>query len=630
MRTYRERTQSVSEKIKTMQHQRLRRRNIITGTCLIVGITVLSLILFLPYNNTPPDVSVYAGSPYYEVIQRLNEATYEKPEHENLYAQLTNAGGNLFSGITDGVMGMDKNGAMAPMEPAPDSSAEVEGSLTESNSGYVEVTDNQVAGVIEGDIIKRTSTHIFRLNQNYLTAYSIEGLDSKPVGEYHLTVSENIQYYSDNWEMFLSADGSTVTIVAPCLTIRDTKQEMVSIRTFDVSDPTKIRESGSYYISGNILSSRMVGDDLLVMTRYGFSAYRLEFTDETTFLPQLGTINDLHTFPADSILCPDEVTNTSYTTIVRLNAKTLEVKGTAALLSYSSETYVSQDHIFVTRSFTENNDLGLGKRVSVTMSEIACVGYSDGTLVKRGTVRVAGSIKNQYSMDEYQGILRLVTSTNSQVQREYDGMVSAELSAAVRNVNLYCVDLKNFEVVAKVEGFAPDGETAESVRFDGDTAYVCTAEVITLTDPVYFFDLRDLENITWKDTGTIDGYSSSLVNFGDGYLLGIGYNENRCLKIEIYRETETGVESVECFEMDAHFSEEYKSYFLDREQKLVGLGVFSYQSDYPEYLLLHFDGTKLMTVKQVALMGNLNEMRAILIDDYLYLFGNEFRVEPLS
>ena len=104
-------------------------------------------------------------------------------------------------------------------------------------------------------------------------------------------------------------------------------------------------------------------------------------------------------------------------------------------------------------------------------------------------------------------------------------------------------------MVAKVERFAPKGETVRSVRFDGDYAYVCTA--IQLTDPVFFFDLSDLSNITYKDTGTISGFSTSLVDLGDGFLMGIGVGSlSTTLKVEIYVEGEQGVESYCSYELE--------------------------------------------------------------------------------
>ena len=70
---------------------------------------------------------------------------------------------------------------------------------------------------------------------------------------------------------------------------------------------------------------------------------------------------------------------------------------------------------------------------------------------------------------------------------------------------------------------------------------MCTS--IEMSDPVFFFDLSDLNNITYKDTGTIEGFSTSLVNFGDGYLLGIGRESWSTFKAEIYTEADSGVEA---------------------------------------------------------------------------------------
>jgi len=164
---------------------------------------------------------------------------------------------------------------------------------------------------------------------------------------------------------------------------------------------------------------------------------------------------------------------------------------------------------------------------------------------------------------------------------------------------------------------------------------VCTAEVITFTDPVYFFDLRDLNNITWKDTGTIEGYSTSLINVGEGYLLGIGRGGSSALKIEVYEETEDGVVSVCVYERNAIYSTEYKSYLVDREKNLIGLHILDWNTGFQGYVLLHFNGYKLLEMQVIPMdcYGE-GDTRAFIADDYLFVFSdakeNNFRVTQIS
>ena len=173
----------------------------------------------------------------------------------------------------------------------------------------------------------------------------------------------------------------------------------------------------------------------------------------------------------------------------------------------------------------------------------------------------------------------------------------------------------------------------QSVRFEKTNAYVCTAIVVTVTDPVYFFDLSDLDNITYKETGIIDGYSSSLINMGDGYLAGIGLEDRTTLKVEIYKETETGVEGFSKYlRQNTDYSTNYKSYYIDRENQLIGLGLYDYSyRQYSRYILLHFNGRELVLLMDENLSGANELKRSVYIDGFLYMFGeNDFRVVEVS
>ncbi len=483
------------------------------------------------------------------------------------------------------------------------------------SEGYVEVTDNQTAGVIEADRIKRTDKHIFYLDELTLRAFSIAGEESEELGSFMLHSSG---YFMYDWEFFLSADGKTATVITEQWD--ETNKTTVHIIALDVSDPANITEKNRLEISGTYLSSRVTKGKILLMTKYGVNRYNMDFADERTFLPYING----KVIPACDIILPEEANNACYMVVLQLDENTLEIQDQIASLSYAQEVYVSQNHIFLTRDFSHTEETD-GKKIQNAMTEITCLSYGDG-IAKKGTVTVRGYLKDKWSMDEYEGILRVVTTTNPTIITVTDdGLISSISRFRETNASLYCVDLQSFQVVAKVEDFAPWGEDVQSVRFDKNTAYVCTA--VQITDPVFFFDLSDLQNITYKETGNIDGFSTSLVDFGDGYLLGIGREDWSTFKVEIYRETETGVESVckyTCYGIS--YSTDYKSYYIDRENRMIGLG--TEYSGNTGYLLIYFDGQDVYDVFWAELKGDLGMMRGVYIDGYIYMFGAEdFHVE---
>ena len=141
-----------------------------------------------------------------------------------------------------------------------------------------------------------------------------------------------------------------------------------------------------------------------------------------------------------------------------------------------------------------------------------------------------------------------------------------------------------------------------------------------------------MNNITYKDTGNISGFSSSLINLKNGYLLGIGVGDMRgTLKIEVYEETADGVQSVCKYETKetVGYSSDYKSYYIDRENNMVGLGLNTYGKNgtEEEYLLVMFDGYSLRELVKTSLAGEPEYKRAVCIDGYVYMFGtDDFKV----
>jgi len=391
---------------------------------------------------------------------------------------------------------------------------------------------------------------------------------------------------------------------------------LVSVISLDVSDPTNVKFAGEICLTGSILTSRMVGDQLMLMSQYRMNT-QIDFEDASTYLPQIGRPGSMKPIPADNIVIPEKLTNRLYTVVTMLDARDLSLIDTGAFMSYSTELYVSKENIYAIRGSTLRETTEENTTVTKAVTEISCMAYSVDGLTPKGTFTVDGTVKNQYSMDEKDGVFRVVTSTNLQQLQEHreDEFTSAMLKQE-RNANLTCFKVGTWEKLGELKAFAPEGETVESVRFDGNYAYVCTAEVVTMTDPVFFIDMTDLNHITARDTGVIEGYSSSLIQLGDGFLMGIGFGADGFLKVEIYEEGEGRVVSVCSYEEKAGFATAYKAYLIDRENHLFGIPTTE------GYILLHFDGYHLHVLERVEMNGNLDNVRGVVIDEYLYVFGD--------
>lgn len=579
--------------------------------CALIG---LNMWLFIPFKDAPPDVSVYSDSEYYELIVKLNDITYVKRSYKNNFEK-------YFRGIFKGATAED---AMESTAGAAD------------GGSYEEVTDNQVKGVIEGDLIKRSSTHIYYLNVEklMLEVYSISGEASELVGSYALTGGDDVRHiYSGELEMYLSEDCSTVTLVYPYY--NNSSQSCVAFETLDVTDLENIVMKDRVRIIGSYLSSRLINGELLVLTQFHVG-YNPDFSDESKFVPQIDVGEGFESIPVGDIISPEKLDYARYTVICKLDAATLELSDSSAFLSYSDDVYVSDEYAYATRSYSDIGENDGNKTVKRSMTEISRMKYSDESFGEVVSMTVEGYIKDQYSMDEYDGLFRVVTTTDVSEYTEtkrsgYEATDDILLMSVIgdTNANLYVIDFASLETVSEVIAFAPDGEVVQSVRFDGATAYVCTS--VQLTDPVFFFDLSDIENITVKDTGTIEGFSTSLINMGDGFLLGIGVGNSRStLKVEVYEETESGVVSVDKYELDdTSYSTDYKSYYIDRDNGLIGLGVtLGYNNknatsqSRSRYILLHFDGYEIRELVDVALDGNDEYKRGVYIDGYMYMLGS--------
>ena len=632
MNSYEQRTENITKKAKGITTRRQMWLSVVSCVC-CVAIVFGVVLATIPSDNS--GINAYKKSEYFPLIQKIN--TFKEKYGDSV------AGGSWLDDVAGFLPGSSDSSTSAP-----DGSGSTDPS-TSVGDKYEESTLNQVEGVTEGDVLKRSKNYAFYLtvgreSVDYyykLSAYSIAREDTVLVGEFDIKAEESVtfnitwQISLSNTEMYLSEDAKTLTLVSDCYNA--SRVHYTCVISLDVSNPSDIVEISRTYVAGRYLSSRKVNGELLLVTNF-YVESKPDFNDPTTFIPSYGALDDRAYFKMNEIYCPEYLSECTYTVIAKISESTLEVTSKQAILSYTFDVAVSTEHIYVIRNreeYVQNNqtlDSILyaedGTAMYHHVSEIVCLEYRD-QLNTVGCVQLEGVVKSRYSLDEKDGILRVVTQTTHYEYKvtHNDKSPHARLSTtySTRSASLYCVDLSEMQVVGAVNNFAPHGETVQAVRFNGDNAYVCTA--VINTDPVFVFDLSDINNITYKDTGTIPGFSINLIKFGD-YLLGIGYGSTmNSLKIELYRETDSNVESVATYEKnDCGFSTAYKAHFIDVEHQLVGLQITDYEHPGNRYifLLLQFD-SETQTWRQLLwqkLISDVSLTRAF-YEDGLYLIGRE-------
>lgn len=125
---------------------------------------------------------------------------------------------------------------------------------------------------------------------------------------------------------------------------------------------------------------------------------------------------------------------------------------------------------------------------------------------------VPGQIRNQFSLSEHDGHLRVVTTTGDL----WWGQDDVEPSSQVRVLRQTGDRLAEVGSVGDIGR----GERVQSVRFAGAVGYVVTFRQV---DPFYTLDLSDPENPAIVGELKIPGFSSYLHPIGDDLVLGVGF-----------------------------------------------------------------------------------------------------------
>jgi inhibitor of cysteine peptidase len=226
------------------------------------------------------------------------------------------------------------------------------------------------------------------------------------------------------------------------------------------------------------------------------------------------------------------------------------------------------------------------------------------------TGSVPGKILNQFSLDEYDGNLRVATTVGENLFGWMFGFGFGGGSSNNTANDVYILD-KDLKTKGSISNLA-SGEQIYAVRFIEDKGYVVTFKQ---TDPFFVLDLSNPDNPQMKGELKIPGYSSYLHPIAENKILGVG-EENNEVKVSLFDVSDVANPTeVSKYNLDDYFSEisqTHHAFLQDPKHEIFFLPgsrggyVFSYKDN------------NLNLLKAIA---DIQAKRAVYINDYLYVAG---------
>lgn len=282
------------------------------------------------------------------------------------------------------------------------------------------------------------------------------------------------------------------------------------IEIYDVSNKNSPAKIKNIALDGRYISSRITDEKLILITNYGITQY-FAYTDDSLLIPSYYNDDIKTAVPCDCIYMNSTKTD-AYVNIAKIDLSDLSKEpAVTSFLGNVNDTYCTKDTLYLMGyELCDNNgevvnftgaavvgDMMIapwGKNTKLTAIDIT----GDKAQVRCSAV-LEGSILNSYSIDEYNGYLRVAMTKQED--------------------NTLVVLNEKLEKAGELTGIAP-GERIKSVRFMGDTAYVVT---FVQTDPLFVIDLSEPTTPVIAGEVKLPGFSSYLHPVGEGYLAGIGY-----------------------------------------------------------------------------------------------------------
>lgn len=465
-------------------------------------------------------------------------------------------------------------------------------------------TNNQVESVDEADIVKTDGKYIYYISQNKVYIVDTRNMEITSKIEY-----ENSSKYSYLGPEQLFINENKLIVLGTYSEIdliqkQDKSDEYVEdkIKTeqrnfaqaiiYDISDKSKPKEIRKVSLDGYYKDSRMIGKNIYFISAK-IPTYYTNITEKEILPCYSDTVSLIK---QESINYTDiaylKSSNTnSYLLVGGFNIENKEKVNIETFYGASADDiYVSEENMYITEyDYGYDEDYGYSyyrtneNNKSNEKTKIYKFNLKDSQIKLQCTGEVNGYLKNQFSMDEYEGNLRVAITSG------YNENSS----------NAIFVFDKDLKEIGKIEDLA-QGEQIYSVRFIGKIGYVVTFEQI---DPLFVIDLSDPYNPVVKGQLKIPGYSSYLHPYDETHIIGIGYNtesngyggvRNTTLKMSMFdisnleNPKEIFNVSIGNEKSSSEVINEHKALFYNKQKNLIGFPVYFQQApDYKDSFVIY-------------------------------------------
>lgn len=485
-----------------------------------------------------PDLSgriLTRAASYAEVLKAINEAANRASDIK--YANRMSALDSSASGKAEATSGD------SPTAPSADSGAQ---DSTATQTPDYSQTNVQVEGVDEGDIVKTDGAFIYVLRNNELIIFKADGASTSKISSVKIcddntgNKQEGANYCSEyasdiyvkgdtavvisSYSRYVpyTADGAVKTDIA-----YGNGKQISKVYVFNIADRSKPVLKTELGQDGYVLSSRLVDSTLYLISNH--YVYNIKQDDASSYVPNLYINGASKPVDAGCISIMPFINSTAYTVVCAYDLTNAVLKETQSLLGGGTTVYMNKDTLYIANSTTDQKAgtpyaesvYTVIDYTSVSVTDITSFDLSGGAIKVKSSGSVPGSLINQFALDEYNGNLRVATSTYSQSWSEYTdkakGFINYIWKDPATSNALYVLDA-SLKTVGKIEDLSK-GEQIHSVRFDGGIGYIVTFRQV---DPLFAVDLSDPAKPTVLSALKLPGFSEYLHVYSEGRLFGLG------------------------------------------------------------------------------------------------------------